>query len=274
MSDEAIERALRRGSLHRVFRAVYAVGTPRAGDRPRMMAAVLACGPGTLVSHRSAAALLGLIDRAPLVVDVIAPGQHGRGIDGIRAHTAPRPRHHETGSVELIPCTDPARTLVDLASTSSLRTLEGAFERAAAKGLLDLGAVEAAIRPRQRGAVALRQLIARWRPAAEVANEPLRSVLEAKVLPLLGRRDLPMPRANAGVALAEGSVEVDFLWEAERLVLEADSREFHATEVAFERDRWRDRELMRVGYSTLRVTRKQVETEAGAVADAIASRLS
>jgi very-short-patch-repair endonuclease len=57
-------------------------------------------------------------------------------------------------------------------------------------------------------------------------------------------------------------------------VLEADSRDLHGTEAAFERDRWRDRELLRVGISTLRVTRLQAESEAEQVADAIYRRLA
>jgi very-short-patch-repair endonuclease len=67
---------------------------------------------------------------------------------------------------------------------------------------------------------------------------------------------------------------VDFLWPAHRFVLEADSRDFHGTAMAFERDRWRDRELMRAGYSTLRVTSREAEQEADAVAATVAARLS
>ena len=67
--------------------------------------------------------------------------------------------------------------------------------------------------------------------------------------------------------------EVDFLWPEHRFVVEADSRDFHGTAIAFERDRWRDRELVRVGYTTLRVTHHQAETEVEAVADTIASAL-
>jgi very-short-patch-repair endonuclease len=44
--------------------------------------------------------------------------------------------------------------------------------------------------------------------------------------------------------------------------------------MAFERDRWRDRELMRAGYSVLRVTHKEAEHESEAVVDTIAARLS
>lgn len=67
---------------------------------------------------------------------------------------------------------------------------------------------------------------------------------------------------------------MDFLWLEQRLALEADSRDFHGTEVAFERDRRRDRELLRVGFSTLRVTRIQAESEAEQIADAICRQIS
>jgi len=56
--------------------------------------------------------------------------------------------------------------------------------------------------------------------------------------------------------------------------LEADSRDFHGTAVAFERDRWRDRELLRAGYSVLRVTSLQAEREAEAIAATVAARLA
>lgn len=93
------------------------------------------------------------------------------------------------------------------------------------------------------------------------------------MLPLLLRRSLPPPPLNAPVQIAKGRIEVDFLWPDHRFALEADSRDFHGTAVAFERDRWRDRELLRAGYTTLRVTHHQAETEAAAIAETIAIRL-
>jgi len=275
LSDDTVDRAVRGGHLHRVFRGVYAVGRAGIGDQGRMRAAVLACGDGTVVSHRSAAALLRLVDRAPKVVDVIAPSSQGRKIDGIRAHLVSRPRRDETGTVGGIPCTSPARTLVDLAGCATDRTLRSAFERAAARRILDIDAVEAASDGGRLGAKALRSLINEWREAAPVAkNARLKSPLEAMVLPLLVREGLPRPRPNTPVRLATGRhIEVDFLWDEQRFVLEADSRDFHGADVAFERDRWRDRELMRVGFSTLRVTRAHAEHETEAVADTVAARL-
>lgn len=84
IGDRAIDYGVSVGRLHRVFRGVYSVGHNRLTDHGRLMAAALACSKGTVISHRSAAALLELADRGPDVVDVIAPGDRGRHIDGIR----------------------------------------------------------------------------------------------------------------------------------------------------------------------------------------------
>jgi len=276
MTDDVIDHEIRLGCVHRVFRGVYALGHPRADERSRLMAAVLACGKGTVVSHRSAAALLGLIDDGPVVIDVIAPGSRGRKIDGIRFHRVRPPRLEETGTVDGIPCTSPARTLVDLAGTVGDWTLRSAFDRAAQKRLLDIAAIEASIDPRRPGMKGLLDLVEKWRVAAPLTKTrgKLKSPLEAKVLPLLVQRDLPPPLINAPVEIAKGRIEVDFLWPEHRFAVEADSRDFHGTAMAFERDRWRDRELMRAGYSVLRVTHKEAEHEGEAVADTIASRLA
>jgi len=153
MSDDVIDHAIHTGRLHKAFRGVYAVGHPHRTERSRLMAAVLACGKGAVVSHRSAAALLGLMDEGPAVIDVIAPRSRGRKIDGIRLHLVRRPRLEETGTMHGIPCTSPARTLVDLAGVVGERTLRSAFERAAARrrSMLDIPAIQRSIDPRRRG---------------------------------------------------------------------------------------------------------------------------
>lgn len=274
MSNADIDRAVAKGRLHRVFRGVFAVGRG-VKVRGRLRAATLACGGGTVISHRSAGALLGLLDKGPVVIDVIAPGDRGRAIDGIRFHRVRPPRREETGTVAGIPCTSPARTLVDLAGTVGDRTLRSCFERAAQRKLLDIPAIKASIDPRRRGMPSLRALVDEWRQAAPVAKKgKLKSPLEAKVLPLVLRRDFPTPLLNAPIEIANGRIEVDFLWPQHRFVVEADSRDFHGTHVAFERDRWRDRELLRAGYATLRVTHREAEQEPEAIADTIAAALA
>ena len=274
--EGAINHAATTGRLHRVFRGAYALGRAHIAPHGRLMAATLACGKGAVLSHRSAGALLGLLDEGPVVIDVIAPPSRGRGIDGIYLHRVRPPRLEETGTVYGIPCTSPARTLVDLAGTVGEWTLRSAFERAARREMLDLAAIEASIDPRRRGMKVLLKLIDEWRGAAPLLKTrgKLKSPLEAKVLPLIVRRNLPAPFFNAPVQIANGRIEVDFLWPDHRFALEADSRDFHGTAVAFERDRWRDRELMRAGYSVLRVTHREAEREADAVAATVVARLT
>ena len=142
--------------------------------------------------------------------------------------------------------------------------------------MLDIPAIERSIDPRRRGMKVLLGLIEEWRGAAPLLKTrgKLKSPLEAKVLPLLIQRNLPPPLFNAPVQIAKGRLEVDFLWPSRRFALEADSRDFHGAAVAFERDRWRDRELMRAGYAVLRVTSLQAEQEAEAIADTVAARLT
>jgi len=164
---------------------------------------------------------------------------------------------------------------VDLAGTVGDRTLRSCFERAAQRRLLDVPAIERSMDPGRRGIGSLRALVDEWRQAAPLAKKGrLKSPLEAKVLPLLLSRDLPTPLLNAPVPIANGRIEVDFLWPSHRFVVEADSRAFHSTPLAFERDRWRDRELLRADYTTYRVTHHEAEREAAAVADTIAGTLA
>lgn len=242
-----------------------------------MMGAVLACGPGTVVSHRSAAALLGLLDPAPVVVDVIATGERGRHVDGIKAHKAPPLTDTERVSVAAIPCTSPARTLADLAGSSSERTLRNAFETAAFKRLLDLDAIDRVLAQRRRvGGPFLRALVAEWRCAAShhPTQPRLRSPFEAKLLPLIATSDLPPPLVNHPVDTPGGRLEVDLLWPDHRFAVEADSRRHHGTDLAYERDRWRERELLRAGITTLRVPWRHAEDEPDAVLDAIRTELA
>jgi len=276
LSDDQIDSWVRNGRIHRIFRGVYAVGSAAINERGRIAAALLASGPGAVVSHRSAAFLLGIGERSPRVIDLITTTKGGHEIDGIRVHGVAYPERHELVRVRGIVCTNVARTVVDLAGVYGDDGLRKTFERAAAGKALDLGAIEATLAGagKRRGAPALRRVIEEWRPVAETARyATVRSLFEAKLLPLIAASGLPMPRVNAPVRTAERVLEVDLLWPDERFVVEADSRLHHATEVAFERDRRRDLELHAVAHDVLRVTWKQVENEPTKVFAVIRSEL-
>lgn len=267
---------MREGLLLPVFHGVFAVGHTAISARARMRAAALAC-PGSVISHRSAAALLGFGKAAPAVVDLIPTVERGRRIDGIRPHRVPFPARTQWGYVHGIPVTGVARTIVDLAGSYGERELRESVERAATKRLLDVGGIGAILAngPKRRGAPCLRRILDDWRPVAETAKyATFRSLFEAKLLPLVAAAGLPLPSFNVPVHTAERILEVDLLWERERFVVEADSRKHHGIEVAFERDHRRARELIAAGYGFLGVTWREAEHEPAAVFAVIRQELT
>ena len=60
---KAIKHRVTIGRLRPIWRGVYAVGRPELTQDGRWMAAVLACGPGAVLSHESAAALWRIQER-------------------------------------------------------------------------------------------------------------------------------------------------------------------------------------------------------------------
>jgi very-short-patch-repair endonuclease len=111
-----------------------------------------------------------------------------------------------------------------------------------------------------------------FRPARTVAEPSpprTRTELEAMFVSLVRRHRLPRPEVNVKV----DRYEVDFLWRAERLVVEVDGWESHGTRAAFEEDRARDVRLKLLGFEVLRFTWRQVEESAAQLAKTIRALL-
>ena len=97
-----------------------------------------------------------------------------------------------------------------------------------------------------------------------------RSGLEILFRQLCHDHGLPQPRLNTTV---EGK-EVDFLFEARRLIVETDSWRYHKTRRAFEEDRARDVLTAQAGYRTLRFTDRRLAEDPTGVAAAIHTLLA
>lgn len=264
----------KQGDIHRVHQGTYAVGHRAIGGSGALRAALLACDPGAVLSHGTAAALWGLRDQWPVLIDVLVPCQAGRKRDGIRCRRCRYPAEGEIVVHGGLHCTTPARTLVDLAGILGTDSLRRAVERAAVLKRLDLVALDAAMGngQRRRGVAALRDIADEWRTEdGSVAD--VRSDFEALVLPRLVAMGLPRPECNKTLQLGGDRLMVDFLWREHRLVVETDGRETHATPVAFQRDRRRDQILVAAGYRVARATWDQIHGELQAVAARIGSAL-
>jgi hypothetical protein len=123
----AVARRVADGRLRRLHASVFLLG-PLHGPRTREMAAVLACGPGAVLSHQAAAALWGFGPAWRGAVDVIVAGRHPRRA-GIRVHRGTLDPL-DTRRREGVPTTSPARTLLDLAAVVPVARLENALEEA------------------------------------------------------------------------------------------------------------------------------------------------
>lgn len=215
------------------------------------MAAVLAAGPGALLSHRDAAALHGL--RPPgdhLRWEVTTTGRAG-STDRIRVFGTASLDAKDATSVDGIPVTSGARTLVDLAGTVPKAQLAKALNEAERQRCFDLRAIERAMattaRRKGRGHAAMRQALDELRA---IGAPSTRSELEDRFVALLDAENLPRPQTNYGI---EG-MEFDAAWPEQRLVVELDGWDGHNTRRAFQEDRERGNALELAGWRLLRFT--------------------
>lgn len=226
------------------------------------MAAVLACGPEAVLSHRSAAQLWTLVSRSAHASEVTRPLAF-RPRPGIVAHQSVLPKD-ETTTIDGIPATSMPRTLFDLAAIVSRRQLERAMNEAEVLRLTDRLSLPMLLEryPRRPGSALLRRLL--------VDDETLRGVtrseLEERFVSFVDERGLPRPKLNADVAIRGRFFRADCLWAEQRLIVELDGRATHGTRRAFERDRERDRLLLVDAWHVVHVTWLQLRDEPEALA--------
>jgi very-short-patch-repair endonuclease len=253
---DAVRSRVRSGRFVRIHRGVYRIG-PVTGARAREMAALLACGDTAAVSHRSAAVAwaLGMDPDASAPADVAVPYGCARGAKvGVRVHRMRDLRPEDLTDLDGLRITRVARTLYDLATCANPRELRRAFAIAlrdhadARAELLDL----LSRNPRRRGARILRAML-----QDEVAPAVTRSAAEERLLRLIRAARLSRPEVNVRI----DGYEVDFVWRAQRLVLEVDGFAYHSSRTRFETDRLRDADLMARGFQVMRVTWRQLERE-------------
>ena len=253
LDKHTVARRVAAGWLHRLYPRVYAVGHLALTPRSRQLAAVFAYWPGALLSHRSAAALWGVLRNAPRI-EVTAP-RACRPREGIVLHRSRVIDDEDRAVVEAIPLTSVARTLVDLAEGPE-RYLAAAVREAEVRKLFDLRAIDRTLErvPGRRGRHRLRRTLASYRP--ELAFT--RSGAERRFLEICRDHGLPVPQANVWL----DEFEVDFYWPDARLAVELDSPTFHMTSHAFHADRRRDRVLAVRGIQVVRVALDDLERPA------------
>ncbi len=211
------------------------------------MAAVLACGPGAVLSHRSAAALWDICPERSRRIDISIPAGRRATRPGITVH------RRATLAAEVchrIPVTAPVVTLVDIASSLSRDDMEAAINEADKLDLVTPDVLRAALddlTPRPGSAIVRRILDRHTFVFTDSALE--------RAFNLIARRaGLPRPLTRQRV----NGFRVDFYWPHLGLVVETDGLRYHRTPTQQARDRLRDQTHLAAGLTPLRFTHGQI----------------
>jgi hypothetical protein len=220
-----------------------------------MMAAVLACGPDAVLSHRSAISLWELRPQSGAPFDVAVPGRSHHSRKGIRVHNVRSLDDAERTTRDGIPVTSLHRAILDYADVARPQEVRLAIDAADRLELFDRRKLEALMdrSPTRRGTKKLKAVLAEITGPAPWT----RSELERQFLALIRGAGIPEPQANVVVL----GYQADLYWPAQRVIAELDGYDFHKSRKSFHGDRRRDTKLLLAGIRTIRITQPRIEGE-------------
>jgi hypothetical protein len=229
LSPDRIRTLVRQGVLSPVGRGTYvraALAAKVKGSQPAQhalqVASVLAVsGPGAAGSHESAAIIHGLDllgRRAPTITVTRPLGASPRGRPGVRVHRAALPASH-VASRGGVAVTSVARTVVDLARTSSFRSGVVVADSALRRKLTSKAELAAVLAecPRWPG-------LTRARAVIEFSDALSESALESLSRVVFREQRIPPPELQQWVGGDDVGVvgRADFLWRSHGTIGEAD----------------------------------------------------
>jgi len=258
LHPSTIKRRVASGTWIRLAPGVYGLpGRTDSGPR-RLWVAYLTAGIDAVVSHESAAhdqRLPGWPEGPPTLT--VPHPQHQRVTGAVVHQSRYLPRRHWLNLYGRR-TTTVARTLVDLAASSSRTRLELGYEHAVLVGNLSHAAMAATfrelLRPGRRGMHKLAAVLDARSPRDVLPASDLERLLfdvcDRAGLTPVRQYPHPGPQVQAGC--------VDAALVEARLILEADGRRWHNRLADQARDRWRDKEAARAGWQTLRFCHEEL----------------
>jgi hypothetical protein len=250
-TPKAIKHRVRRGWLHPLWPGVYAVGSPNVTRVALWMGAVLACGEGAALSHRSAGGLWVLVPKARGDIHVSVPISKNPKGAGIAVHR--RRSVFDVTTYRGIPVTTPACTIVDMAPDLTRDELERVINEADIRRLVTVPALSAAVQE-----LSPRPGLSKVKRTIDLRTFTYtRSGLERAFIPIAVRAGMPRPETLVYV----NGYEVDFYFRELGIVVETDGGTFHRTPAQQTADRRRDQTHLAAGLTPLRFTHGQIKYE-------------
>jgi len=255
-----VRRKLDRGEWIEVEPRAYRVAAAGPLEwRARLMALTLSSGG--VASHTSAVALYGLIE--PPTRHEITVTRAARTVSTAWARSSSTLSPVDITSVDRIPATAPARTLIDAAGTMRRPQFEDVLDlaivnRTVTPERLRARAVEL-WSPRRRGCAVVLELLDERDP--ELTNA--RNIWEARVLRMARAARLPRPKSNYRVHVGDRDRFLDLAWPEEKVAAEFDGFVPHSTRRVFDDDRVRQNDLVDDDWLLFRLTKTALEADAG-----------
>lgn len=249
------------GRWVRLDHGVYLINGAPLDWHARLLARILAAGPGAVASHLAAARVWAMPGFARARIELSVPrGRRYRRADA-RVHESTDLGRTVHRRVDQIPVTDPARTLLDLARYVGPQRLARAIEWCRRQGLVTWSDVIRTLHTHARrgrpGSRRLRQVILEHSHRDEITD----SDFELLVLELIISSGLPEPVLHHKVHDGERFVaEVDMAYPERKVGVECLGPVHREDEQVWERDPARRNDLVLCGWTLLEFTWKRVRS--------------
>jgi hypothetical protein len=271
VSSSAIGRACARGELAIIHCGVYRVGGAPDSTDAALWAAVMWAGPGAALSHVTAAwwfwKLDGVGRKPPHDVELSVPWSWKlEAPRGVRLHRVTRLLPgRDFGILRGLPCTSLERTLIDLSSVLEPAELDQALDSAARRNRdVTERTREALERLGTKGRLGTQNLAALTSAPPLSPSGSALEVLVRRAIREAGIHD-PMPQLAVADRNGDQAGVADFVWPKEGVALLVQSREFHSTPKAIEKDFAQISGMSSAGMRVLPVTTKRFMEHRAAV---------
>jgi very-short-patch-repair endonuclease len=251
-TKDVIRRRVGAGRWNLVSPHVFRFAGAPGSWRQSLMAACLAWGEGSAVSHLAGSALWCFEGFDPGPIELTVPRMRRRIAPGLVHHGALAPA--DVAMVDRIPVTTPARTLIDIASIAPCEDVEVALDDALRRGLVSIPRLRWRLDELGRGRPGvgvIRELLLERDPSAGLPG----SGFERRVIRMLRAAGLPKPALQHEVRTGGRRVAVvDLAYPDLRLAIEVDGYRWHSGKTRWQHDRRRSNALTLLGWRIIHVT--------------------
>ncbi len=265
-SDELIAGRLGRGVWLGVHPGVYQVDRRPLGWESRLLAAVLAAGPGARVSHRAALVLWGMDGIANAPVEITMPFGNLASPEGAIVHRSRRPT--PKGDCRGIPVSGPERTLLECCRFLGPLIVGKALDSALRMGITTMERMWMMLGSEGgRGVKGTgRMRVVLGQRSHDTATD---SGAEFELLYHMQRAGLPRPELGFELYPEGGRRVPDFIWPDRGKSVEVDGVDAHSSADKLDDDLVRQNEIMDLGLEIRRFSARQVRRDPKGIVEQI-----